>query len=74
MIGMEDIEAARRRIAPYVRRTPVTEAALARAALPVSGKVAFKLEQLQVTGFLNRRPDVEFVQLDVTFENGGVVV
>lgn len=30
--------------------------------------------QLQITGFLNQRPATEFVQLDVTFENGGIVV
>lgn len=55
MIDLEDIEAARQRIAPHVRRTPVMEAALARAALPVSGKVTFKLEQLQVTGSFKAR-------------------
>ncbi|TIT69616.1 MAG: hypothetical protein E5W60_11985, partial [Mesorhizobium sp.] len=39
------------------------------------GKTGYVMQpQVQVTGFLNRRPDVEFVQLDVTFENGGVVV
>jgi hypothetical protein len=30
--------------------------------------------QLQVTGFLNQRPVTEFVQLDVTYEDGGIVV
>ena len=30
MIGISDIEAARERITPYVRRTPVMEALLAR--------------------------------------------
>ena len=47
MIDLEDIEAARQRIVPHVRRTPVMEAALARAALPVSGKVTFKLSSLR---------------------------
>lgn len=30
--------------------------------------------QLQVTGFSVQRPDIEFLQLDVTFEIGGIVV
>ncbi|WP_292211453.1 hypothetical protein [Mesorhizobium sp.] len=30
--------------------------------------------QLQITSYLNQRPVTEFVQLDVTFETGGVVV
>ncbi|TIN49980.1 MAG: hypothetical protein E5Y24_31015, partial [Mesorhizobium sp.] len=39
------------------------------------GKTGYVMQpQLQATGFLNQRPDVEFVQIDVTFENGGVVV
>jgi hypothetical protein len=39
------------------------------------GKTGYVMQpQIQVTGFLGRRPDVEFVQLDATFETGGVVV
>lgn len=55
MIDIADIEAARERIAPYVRRTPVMEACLAREALPVSASVTFKLELLQVTGSFKAR-------------------
>ncbi|RVD48446.1 hypothetical protein EN746_23880 [Mesorhizobium sp. M8A.F.Ca.ET.023.02.2.1] len=39
------------------------------------GKTGYVVQpQLQATGFLNQRPDVEYVQLDATFEDGGVVV
>lgn len=39
------------------------------------GKTGYVMQpQLQITGFLNQRPVTEFVQLDVTFEAGGVVV
>lgn len=39
------------------------------------GKTGYVMQpQLQITGFLNQRPVTEFVQLDVTFEDGGVVV
>ncbi|RVA36933.1 hypothetical protein EN928_24780, partial [Mesorhizobium sp. M7A.F.Ca.CA.004.10.1.1] len=39
------------------------------------GKTGYVMQpQLQITGFLNQRPVTEFVQLDVTFETGGVVV
>ena len=40
MITSPEIDAAAARIAPYVRRTPVTEAALARDALPVAAAVS----------------------------------
>jgi threonine dehydratase len=55
MITIADIEAARGRIAPYVRRTPVMEARADREPLPVDAKVSFKLELLQVTGSFKAR-------------------
>ncbi|WP_274629487.1 threonine ammonia-lyase [Arvimicrobium flavum] len=55
MITVADIEAARERIAPYVRRTPIMEATLAREPLPVSGSVVLKLELQQVTGSFKAR-------------------
>ncbi|RWB05463.1 MAG: hypothetical protein EOQ39_22435 [Mesorhizobium sp.] len=39
------------------------------------GKTGYVMQpQLQITGLLNQRPVTEFVQLDITFETGGVVV
>jgi len=39
------------------------------------GKTGYVVQpQLQITGFLSQRPVTEFVQMDVTFEDGGVVV
>ncbi|CAN7598131.1 hypothetical protein LJR234_004619 [Mesorhizobium amorphae] len=39
------------------------------------GKTGYVMQpQVQITGFLNQRPVTEFVQLDATFEIGGVVV
>lgn len=39
------------------------------------GKTGFAFQpQLQITGFLESRPSTEFVQLDATYETGGVVV
>jgi threonine dehydratase len=55
MIDISDIEAARERIAPYVRRTPVMGATLAREPLPVVADVALKLELDQVTGSFKAR-------------------
>ncbi|MFO1047273.1 MAG: pyridoxal-phosphate dependent enzyme [Geminicoccaceae bacterium] len=55
MITSADIEAAAARIAPYVRRTPVTAAVLARDALPVAANVSLKLELHQVTGSFKAR-------------------
>jgi threonine dehydratase len=55
MIDISDIETARQRIAPYVRRTPVMDAALAREPLPVSASVTLKLELNQVTGSFKAR-------------------
>lgn len=55
MITIADIEAARARIAPHVRRTPAMEAKAEREPLPVEAKVTFKLELLQVTGSFKAR-------------------
>lgn len=55
MIDISDIEAARERISPYVRRTPIMDAALAREPLPVSASVTLKLELNQVTGSFKAR-------------------
>lgn len=55
MITIEDIEAARERIHPYVRRTPIIEAAQARDPLPIAASVVMKLELLQVTGSFKAR-------------------
>lgn len=53
MIGLEDIRAARERIAPFVRRTPVLVPTSAKDPLPAS--VFLKLECLQVTGSFKAR-------------------
>lgn len=55
MITIADIEAARDRIAPYVRRTPILSASLARDPLPLSASVEMKLELDQVTGSFKAR-------------------
>jgi threonine dehydratase len=55
MITIADIEAARERIAPYVRRTPVIGASLASNPLPVAASVMLKLELNQVTGSFKAR-------------------
>ena len=52
-LTLDDIEQARARIGAGVRRTPVVEDALAKAPLP--GRVALKLECLQVTGSFKPR-------------------
>ena len=55
MIGIEDIEAARVRIAPHTRHTPTLRMTGAKDALPVAGEVMLKLECLQVTGSFKAR-------------------
>ncbi|MBL8580295.1 MAG: threonine/serine dehydratase [Mesorhizobium sp.] len=55
MIAIEDIEIARERISPYIRRTPIMEASHARDPLPVSASVVMKLELEQVTGSFKAR-------------------
>jgi len=53
VIGRADIEAANRRIRPYVRRTPVLE--LGPGAFDLAGRVTLKLEQMQHTGSFKPR-------------------
>jgi threonine dehydratase len=54
VIGIEDIEAARRRIAGHVRHTPVTP--LDQLKTPVADtRISLKLESLQVTGSFKAR-------------------
>ena len=55
MIGIGDIEAARRRIAGRVRRTPVTALDQLKSPLQTSARVSLKLECLQVTGSFKAR-------------------
>jgi threonine dehydratase len=55
MITIDDIESARDRITPYIRRTPVMDALLARAPLPIATSVTLKLELSQVTGSFKAR-------------------
>jgi threonine dehydratase len=54
MIGLHDIEQARRRIAGHVRRTPLIAAAPLSHPLP-GGTLTLKLESLQVTGSFKSR-------------------
>ena len=55
IVGIADIEAARERIAPYVRRTPVTPFVHLKDPAPTDAKVTLKLECLQVTGSFKAR-------------------
>jgi len=55
MIDIADIEAARERIAGWVRRTPVTLIAQLQSPVPGSARVTLKLECLQVTGSFKAR-------------------
>lgn len=55
MISITDIEAARERIAPHVRRTPVMALGQTRDPLPLAARVTLKLECLQVTGSFKAR-------------------
>jgi threonine dehydratase len=55
MIDIADIEAARERIASYIRRTPIMDATLAREPLPLDARVTLKLELNQVTGSFKAR-------------------
>ena len=50
MINITDIEAARVRIAPWVRHTPVMPLAQLKTPLPGSPRVTLKFKCLQVTG------------------------
>ena len=55
MISLSDIEAARIRIAPHVRKTPVMQVAAVRHPLALSNNVILKLELFQVTGSFKAR-------------------
>jgi len=55
MIGLHDIELARRRIAGHIRRTPLIPAAALSRPLPGGGALTLKLECLQVTGSFKAR-------------------
>ncbi|MBX3582205.1 MAG: threonine/serine dehydratase [Rhizobiaceae bacterium] len=55
MITIDDIETARERIAPHIRRTPIHEASHPLKPLPVKASVVLKLELLQVTGSFKAR-------------------
>lgn len=54
-ITLDDIETARRRIAPYIRRTPVIALDQLQSSLARPVKVTLKLESLQVTGSFKAR-------------------
>ena len=54
-ITVDDIEAARRRIAPHARRTPVIALDQLQSALARPARVTLKLECLQVTGSFKAR-------------------
>jgi len=55
MIDIADVEAARRRIDGWVRKTPVMAADQMKAPLPGDARVMLKLELLQVTGSFKAR-------------------
>jgi threonine dehydratase len=55
MIDIADIEAARERIAGWVRRTPVTPLVQLQSPVPGATRVTLKLECLQVTGSFKAR-------------------
>lgn len=54
MISLDDVIAARNRIGPYIRSTPMLRAAALKQALPYQN-VSLKLECLQVTGSFKAR-------------------
>lgn len=55
MIGISDIEAARARITPYVRHTPVIALDQLKTPVETKARVTLKLELLQVTGSFKAR-------------------
>ena len=55
MIDIADIEAARQRIATWVRHTPVTPLVQLKSPPPTKARVTLKLESLQVTGSFKAR-------------------
>jgi threonine dehydratase len=64
MISLDDIVAARARIAPFTRVTPVMAGTAARRPLPVSAEVIFKLELFQATGSFKARGAMNRYQAD----------
>jgi threonine dehydratase len=55
MITLDDVQAAARRIAPFVRRTPLFAVAPMHRALAATGEVMLKLDTLQVSGSFKAR-------------------
>ena len=55
MISLADIEAARTRISPHIRKTPVMEIAAVRESLGLRATTVMKLELFQVTGSFKAR-------------------
>jgi threonine dehydratase len=55
MLNLSQIEAARRRIAPYVRRTPLLAAGPLKSGLTRDWSLFLKLENLQITGSFKAR-------------------
>lgn len=53
MVDLREVEEARRRIAPYIRETPLLRASALREG--ASGHLSLKLESLQVTGSFKAR-------------------
>ena len=79
MIGIGDIEAARERIAPRIRRTPVVALDQLKQPVDIDARVSLKLELLQVTGSFKARgamnrllgaPDGEIAK-GITTASGG---
>ncbi len=54
-IDLAAIEAARQRVYPWVRRTPVVGLTQLQSALPLDARITLKLECLQVTGSFKAR-------------------
>ncbi|SDR42100.1 threonine dehydratase [Rhizobiales bacterium GAS191] len=55
MITIADVDAARRRIAPHIRRTPIMALAQTRDLAVSAGRVTLKLECLQASGSFKAR-------------------
>lgn len=55
MIGLPDVETARHRLAPYIRRTPLVHAGPPPPTPEAAGRLTLKLESLQVTGSFKAR-------------------
>lgn len=55
MIGLPDVQAARHRLAPHIRRTPLVSAGPPPPTPESAGRVTLKLESLQVTGSFKAR-------------------